>query len=121
MRGIYGSRRLPIATAGPSSIIGGGARGDRTPDLYNAIVALYHLSYGPVCYVLVHALSLCRIIFRLATIIGDGWFCLCPDLFFPGLFCLGFGGGTIPGRFGRRQRFSDGAFRTWRIAIRSGT
>ena len=25
----------------------GGARGDRTPDLYNAIVALSLLSYGP--------------------------------------------------------------------------
>ena len=31
-----------------------GAKGSRTPDLYNAIVALYQLSYGPryvVCYV----------------------------------------------------------------------
>ena len=32
----------------------GGARGDRTPDLYNAIVALSQLSYGPTrerpCY-----------------------------------------------------------------------
>ena len=26
---------------------GGGAEGDRTPDLYNAIVALSQLSYGP--------------------------------------------------------------------------
>ena len=25
----------------------GGAKGNRTPDLYNAIVALYQLSYGP--------------------------------------------------------------------------
>ena len=25
----------------------GGAKGSRTPDLYNAIVALYQLSYGP--------------------------------------------------------------------------
>ena len=25
----------------------GGAKGDRTPDLYNAIVALSQLSYGP--------------------------------------------------------------------------
>ena len=27
----------------------GGARRDRTADLYNAIVALSQLSYGPVC------------------------------------------------------------------------
>ena len=27
----------------------GGAKGSRTPDLYNAIVALYQLSYGPEC------------------------------------------------------------------------
>ncbi len=26
---------------------GGGATGNRTPDLYNAIVALSHLSYDP--------------------------------------------------------------------------
>src|SRR5688500_683141 len=29
----------------------GGAEGDRTPDLYNAIVALSQLSYGPVPFV----------------------------------------------------------------------
>ena len=27
--------------------VGGGAEGNRTPDLYNAIVALYQLSYDP--------------------------------------------------------------------------
>lgn len=27
---------------------GGGAKEDRTPDLYNAIVALSQLSYGPI-------------------------------------------------------------------------
>ncbi len=27
----------------------GGAKEDRTPDLYNAIVALSQLSYGPTC------------------------------------------------------------------------
>ena len=27
---------------------GGGAEGNRTPDLYNAIVALSQLSYGPL-------------------------------------------------------------------------
>src|SRR5581483_7935371 len=36
-------QRLP---AGPFASIGG-AKGDRTPDLYNAIVALSQLSYGP--------------------------------------------------------------------------
>ncbi len=29
----------------------GGAEGDRTPDLYNAIVALSQLSYGPVPFI----------------------------------------------------------------------
>ena len=28
-------------------LVSGGAEGDRTPDLYNAIVALSQLSYGP--------------------------------------------------------------------------
>ena len=41
---------FPIASQvdGSSEVRGfGGARGDRTPDLYNAIVALSQLSYGP--------------------------------------------------------------------------
>ena len=32
----------------PPNAKGGGAEGSRTPDLYNAIVALSQLSYGPI-------------------------------------------------------------------------
>ena len=35
------------ATCGRALIEAGGAEGNRTPDLYNAIVALSQLSYGP--------------------------------------------------------------------------
>ena len=35
------------AVAGQALDLVGGAKGDRTPDLYNAIVALSQLSYGP--------------------------------------------------------------------------
>ena len=31
----------------PSGLLSGGAKRDRTADLYNAIVALSQLSYGP--------------------------------------------------------------------------
>ena len=37
-------RKLPMATFEKF----GGAEGNRTPDLYNAIVALSQLSYGPI-------------------------------------------------------------------------
>ncbi len=36
----------------------GGAEGDRTPDLYNAIVALSQLSYGPIFFFLGTSIAL---------------------------------------------------------------
>ena len=36
----------------------GGAEGDRTPDLYNAIVALSQLSYGPIFHHTKHWVAL---------------------------------------------------------------
>ncbi len=36
-----------LATSGQALVLTGGAAGNRTPDLYNAIVALSQLSYGP--------------------------------------------------------------------------
>lgn len=40
---------LQLADSAPPKVMDvvGGAEGDRTPDLYNAIVALSQLSYGP--------------------------------------------------------------------------
>jgi hypothetical protein len=40
--------RLPFKKRSLSSVGDGGAEGDRTPDLMNAIHALSQLSYGPV-------------------------------------------------------------------------
>ena len=45
-------RRLPrkmkgLAVSSQALVFFGGAKGSRTPDLYNAIVALSQLSYGP--------------------------------------------------------------------------
>ncbi len=37
----------PALYGRPLAAMGGGAVGNRTPDLYNAIVALSQLSYGP--------------------------------------------------------------------------
>ena len=39
--------RMPRSGGHPKRQKNGGAEGNRTPDLYNAIVALSQLSYGP--------------------------------------------------------------------------
>ena len=41
-------RRLTQQLRKPFHFMYGGAEGDRTPDLLNAIQALSHLSYGPI-------------------------------------------------------------------------
>ena len=43
-----GAERKKGAPQGAFVLTGGGAEGDRTPDLCNAIAALSQLSYGPV-------------------------------------------------------------------------
>ena len=51
----------------------GGAEGNRTPDLYNAIVALSQLSYSPILLAVVRLMYFANAVILVTVFTGSAW------------------------------------------------